>query len=184
MSRRLRVLLPCLCALAAFQAAAVRAQDQPSQPPVPDEIAAITRAQIIIMGLIGRAFTEDADLRARLDAFEEAQERAMVARNPQTAQRLARMAELEALHDQAVSTSGAPDANALLAEGRTLRDALRATAAEVRTDPSVAGAADALLAALRPHFGDLNDVDPDLGALVARDDLLLELLSVARLVSR
>lgn len=160
----------------------VLGQDPP--PPASDEIATITRAQIVITSLIGRAFTEDADLRARLDAFEDAQRQAMVARDPQTTARLARMAELEALHDDVTATDASPDVDALLAEGRTLRDALRGTAVEVRADPAVATAATDLLAALRPHFGNLAEVDPDLGAMVADDDLLLELLSVVRLVSR
>ena len=169
----------------------LQAQDRLPPPPdpaalreaVPPQFTEISRVQAVLLQLLSRAFALNPGLHDLRRAFAEAQESAMVALDPATTGRLARMAELQRAHDDVAARDESPDVAALLDEGRQLRIALAATAAEARRQPAVAQAADALLAALRAQFAELDAIDPETVRLVSESDRLIDLISVIALVA-
>lgn len=183
-SRGARVLAGAVVTIVVVSASA---QDQP--PPADSEAPRlpiamrypeIMQAQRALMRLMSEAFRIDEGLHELRAEFEEAQRKAMEALDPQTTQRLERLSELQAMHDDIVANQEFPDVDALLAEGRQLRRALQATAAEARRRPEVAKRASTLASALEARF---QQIDPESFQLLAQHDRWIEAVWAALLVS-
>ena len=169
---------------------AVARQDRPQgQVPAPASVPEDVREQheelLRVRGevveLLFRVFAENPELEKRRVAFEALQEKTMAALDAETARRRARMAEIESLYNAAVASDDATGLDALRREGREIRRALDATAAEARRQPAVAKEAEAFSADLRARLVALN---PDALRLITRDDQLVALLGAAMLAGR
>jgi hypothetical protein len=122
------------------------------------------RMRMQVMEMLHRVLSNP-DVRERQETFVAALNKAMVALEPETTRRKARMVELESQHDR-----GATDgAEALLQEGREILRALRATEARALREPSMANDVATFAADLRAR---LMEIDPDMTQLVARDNEL------------
>jgi hypothetical protein len=171
------------CAIGLTAALATIARGQSSDDSNPpglkaEQYAQIMRAQAVLIEL-PQMFQRDAELEAQRAAFESALVAAMVALDPQTEQRLARLSEL-----QTQAMAGAADQKSLLVEGRELRDALLATAAQARRQPSVAALAEPLIEALKSTVEELDSVDADTRRLVTEGDLLISVVTTMSVLSR
>jgi hypothetical protein len=147
-------------------------------PAIRDHYVEIVRAQAVLVQ-IPRMIMQDEALKAEHLAFAEALERAMVALDPETTPRLERVGDLQR---QAAAAPGSQEA--LLAEGRRLRDALLATAEKALNQPSVVAAAEPLVASLTAAFVQLENVDPETLSLVTDDELLLGSLTAMTIFGR
>jgi len=152
--------------------------DNGSSGTTAEHYAQIMRAQAVLIEL-PQMFQRDAELEALRQAFEEALVDAMADLDPQTAQRLARLLELEAQ----ASTEGV-DQGALLEEGRELRDELLATAAQARRRPAVAAAAEPFNDALKVSVENLDGIDADTLSIVTEGNLLIEAVTVMTVLSQ
>jgi hypothetical protein len=164
------------CALGVTLGTVGLAQDSPrpalDPATLPPHFAEVTRLQVVLFELMTRAFAIDPRLDGLRATFEQARERAMVARDPQTTARRARLAEIERLYNEAMTRAQRPDVSALLREGLALQQSLEATAAAVRNEPAVAASADAYGRALRAAFTALEMIDPVVvRRIVAIEDL-------------
>lgn len=140
-------------AIALLVAPTLGAQEQPSAA----QYQEIMRVQRALTSLLSQAFLVDGSLDDLRLEFEQAQEKAMVALDPETAQRLDRLAELRTIHDDAATGEQNLDTEALLSEGWELFQAIEATAAAARRQPEVAKKAAAFASALEKRF---QQIDP------------------------
>jgi hypothetical protein len=176
-----RQLLSAACVFGVASGVTVGAQDQ--SPPaldaatLPPHIAEVTRAHSVLMQLIARSFAIDPRLDGLRVTFEQARDAAMLARDPQTARRIARLAEIETAYNQAMTSPGPPDVSALVREGLDLQQAVASTAEAVRSQPAVAEAADVYGRALRTAFTTLESIDPDMVRRIVAIDELVDLVS-------
>jgi hypothetical protein len=158
-----------------------------SRDQVPEAIrehyAEIVRAQVVLLAL-PRLFQEHPELEAQRAAFEEALVETMVGLDPDTTGRLARLGELQSQHSRAVSGGEPAEPDTALAEGRRLRDALLATAAEARGQSPVAAAAGPLVDGLRARLNELEEIDPETRELVSEGELLIETVTVMTILAR
>jgi hypothetical protein len=143
-----------------------------------ESYAKIMRAQAVLIEL-PLMFQQDAELEAMRAAYEGALEAAMVDLDPQTTQRVSR---LSVLQDQAMAGSG--DQASLLEEGRKLRDALLATAARARRQPSVAVVEEPFTSALKERVKGLDGVDAATKELVTTGDLLIDVVTTMSVLSQ
>ncbi|HSL16397.1 MAG TPA: hypothetical protein VLB51_00660 [Methylomirabilota bacterium] len=147
-------------------------------PAIRDHYAEIIRAQAVLVQ-VPRMIMQDEALKAQHLAFAEALEQAMVALEPETTRRLERVGDLQR---QAAGAPGSQEA--LLDEGRRLRDALLATAEKALNQPSVVAAAEPLLASLTAAFEQLGGVDPQTLKIVTDEGLLLKSVTAMTVFGR
>jgi hypothetical protein len=147
-------------------------------PGIREHYAEILRAQAVLLQ-IPQMIMQDETLRAQHQAFADALVQAMVALEPETTPRLERVGDLQR------QAEGAPGSQeALLDEGRRLRDELLATADQALRRPSVLAAAEPLLASLTAAFEQLGGVDPQTLSIVTDEGLLLKSVTAMTVFGR
>ena len=147
-------------------------------PELEEHYAAIIRAQAVLIQ-VPQMIMQDEALKAEHLAFGEALMEAMIAQDAETTRRLGRFDDLQR---QAESSPGGQDA--LLQEGRQLRDALLATAASALSRPTVIAAAKPLIASLTTAFEQLEGVDSETLSIVTDEKLLLEAVTTMTVFGR
>ena len=147
-------------------------------PEIREHYPTIIRAQAVLIQ-IPQMIMQDQALRAEHLAFGDALVEAMIAQDADTARRLERFDDLQR---QAESSPGSQDA--LLQEGRRLRDTLLATAAIALSRPVVSAAAEPLIASLTEAFERLEGVDSETLSIVTDKELLLETVTAMTVFGR
>jgi hypothetical protein len=147
-------------------------------PDIREHYIGIMRAQAVLLQ-IPPMIMGDETIKAQHTAFADALVEAMVAQDGETTRRLERVGELQR---QTEAAPGGQDA--LLEEGRRLRDALLATADQVLDRPAVAAAAEPLVASLTAEIEQLEGVGPDTLRIVTDEELLLNSVTAMTVFSR
>lgn len=173
--------LPVVAVAAAVLGGSVAAQE-PADPnsaaewslqEMRERAAEFVADQTRLHDLLNRVFVENSGLEEELEALEAAYVDAMVALDPETAERRARLRGLEDAYTSAVLADDTTAVRTLVDEGVELLHELEATADEAAGQPDLAREIEAFRTTVVAR---LTAIDPDAPRLLERHDAVAALI--------